>query len=66
MVSNDKYELPIAWADTSRELGEIVGVDGHSIMSMCSMYEKGELKTSRYIRVLIDDKRNKQCNKEAC
>lgn len=47
--------LPIAVADTPKELGEILGVNRNNILSPISRLKSGQLKSSRYHRVEIED-----------
>ena len=51
MVTRDKYELPLAVADSVEELAEIVGVDAASIRK--TMKRNREKKKSRYRKVRI-------------
>lgn len=52
-ISHDKYEFPLAIADTARELGEICGVSTESIVSSSSKVITGKRKWSPYVRVKI-------------
>ena len=54
-VTNDKYELPIAVADTANELGRMLGIKGSSIRTALYKVETGVLKSSSYKKVYIDD-----------
>lgn len=57
-VSNDKYELPVAVADTAAELANILGVKKNAIYSSISHFERGDSKNCSYVRVkerCIDD-----------
>ena len=47
--------LPIAVADTPKELGMILGVNKNYILSSISNLKNGHLKNSRYHRVVIED-----------
>ena len=40
-VTLDKYELPIAVADTARELGRMLGAKGNLINKIYCMHNKG-------------------------
>ena len=53
MVTRDKYELPLAIADTARELAEMTGFHETSIMKGVLSYEAGS-KYSRFRRVRAD------------
>lgn len=55
MVTRDKYELPLAVADTAAELASMVGVTTNAVLSGISKTRKGKLKKSRYIRVEVDN-----------
>lgn len=53
-VSEDKYELPIAVAESSAKLGEMLGVKSSTIRSCVKNAEINGWKTV-YCRVVIDD-----------
>lgn len=53
MVTRDKYELPLAIADTARELAELTGFNKNSIMRSVLTYEAGS-KRSRFRKVRVD------------
>ena len=53
MVTRDKYELPLAIADTARELAEMTGLHETSIMKGVLSYEAGS-KYSRFRKVRVD------------
>lgn len=55
MVSKDKYELPLAVADSAPQLAEMVGVSVNSIFSSYSCYIHGKHKFSRYRKVEIEE-----------
>ena len=55
MVSKDKYELPLAVADSAPQLAEMVGVSVNSIFSSYSCYIHGKHKFSRFQKVEVDD-----------
>ena len=55
MVSSDKYELPLAVANTAAELGKIAGVRTDTICKMAAMAARGELKRSKYVRVPVKE-----------
>lgn len=48
-VTSDKYELPIAVADSKRELAEMQGLTPSTVRSAYS------LKTKTYIEVEVED-----------
>lgn len=49
LVTKDKYQLPLAVADTSEELAQIVGVSPSTIIKSVTHRRK-----SRYIRIYVD------------
>jgi len=52
-VTPDKYELPVAVADTAEELGKKLGITANAIhSSMCNARKRGY--KSRYVKVVID------------
>lgn len=54
MVTKDKYELPLAVADTMAELARMVGVLPDSVRSaMCHDRKRG--RKCQYIRVEVDE-----------
>lgn len=54
-VSDDKYELPIAVADTAAELARMLGVKRNTILSAACNERAGRIKNSCYKKVVIDD-----------
>lgn len=50
---DDPARLPIAVADSARELGAILGTTKNNIMSAWSKYNAGRAKSCRYHRVNI-------------
>ena len=54
-VTTDKYELPVAIADSVKELAEKVGVKACSIYSNMSHYKNGAINKSPYVKVVIDN-----------
>lgn len=54
-VTEDEYELPVAVADTVKELAKIVGVKENTIHSSISHMKSGRIKTSIYRRVEVED-----------
>lgn len=52
-VTPDKYELPIAIADTAQELARITGSSVNTIYSAISNYRAGRTKRSVYVQVEI-------------
>jgi len=55
MVSNDRYELPLAVAGSAAELARIVGVNKGFIASHASKVRNGTQKKARFIKVEIDE-----------
>lgn len=55
MVSKDKYELPLAVADSAPQLAEMVGVSANAIFSSYSCYKNGKHKFSRFHKVEIEE-----------
>ena len=53
-VSKDKYELPLAVADSASELASILGCSANTIYSSISHAKDGRQKT-QYRRVKIDE-----------
>ena len=54
-VEADEYELPIAIADTAKELGEKFGVTAKTVISSAYRQENGELNGFKYVKVRADD-----------
>ena len=54
-VTKDRYELPVAVADSIKELARIVGVSRDNIKSSASKRRRGLLKRSRFVSVEIED-----------
>ena len=55
LVSDDKYELPLAIADTAKELAERCNVSIHTVISNFTRYQRGEYKKSKYLCVKVED-----------
>lgn len=55
LVTKDEFELPVAIADTAKELARICGVSNRTIISGALRSKSGKVKKSRYIKVEIDD-----------
>lgn len=53
-VTSDKYELPLAVADSKRELAEIQGL---SVSAVKSAYS---LKTKTYVKVEVEDENERE------
>ena len=54
MVSHDKYELPLAVADSAKELADMCGVMEHTIYTMIS-HAKLNGNFCQYVRVEVDE-----------
>ena len=53
-VDTDEYELPIAVADTARELGEMMGTNKHNVEAFVSKQSNGRELGYKYMKVLRD------------
>lgn len=54
-ISKDRLELPLAVADTARELAEICNTSPQCIMSVVSKGKKGVLKNPGFVKIEIED-----------
>lgn len=54
-VTQDKYELPYAWADSAWELARILGVTVYPILHATASKDKRRIKNSKYKRVWVSD-----------
>lgn len=54
-VSKDEYRLPIAIADTAKELAELFGTNENNVKTIASKGKHGNIKNPRYIAVRIDE-----------
>ena len=54
-VTMDEYELPVAVAESCRELSEMVGVTVNNIRSSYSKYKSGQRKTCQYRKVEVEE-----------
>jgi hypothetical protein len=59
MVTDDKFELPLAVADSAPELAEMVGRNVNTIYSGISHEKHGRIKRSIYKKVEV-----KECKKK--
>ena len=55
-ITKDKYQLPICFAYSVKELASMVGKKPNVIESVVSKYENGKQKKTPFIRVWLDDK----------
>lgn len=54
-VSKDKYELPVDVADSAQELARKYGIKANTIHSAAKRYDTGELKSSIWRRVEVEE-----------
>ena len=54
-VTQDKYELPYAWADSAWELARMLGVTVYPILHATGRKEKRPIKNSKYKCVYVND-----------
>lgn len=54
-VTRDKYELPLAVAESQQELADMVGVQKNTIASALCKYRRGWSGWSIYHEVEVDD-----------
>ena len=54
-VTKDKYELPVAVADSPRELAKMTGVSRATILSALSHAKTGTVRSSVYKLVEVED-----------
>ena len=54
-VTKDKYELPVAVADSPRELAKMTGVSRDTILSSLSHVKDGRIRNSIYKMVEVED-----------
>lgn len=54
-VTMDEYELPVAVADTVRELSEMTGATDNNIRSSYSKYKSGQRKTCQFRKVEVEE-----------
>lgn len=54
-VEADEYELPLAVADTARELGEMMGTNKHNVETFVSKGSSGKKYGKKYLKVRKDD-----------
>ena len=53
-VTKDRYSLPVAVADSAKELAALCGVSPNAIYSGFSHEKRGDWK-SPYVKVVVDD-----------
>ena len=54
-ISKDKYQLPLAIANSARELSKITGASVNRIECAASRMARGKSKTSRVVKVMIEE-----------
>lgn len=54
-VTNDKFEFPIAIADTQKELAEITGISLSAVKAGFSRSNRGLVEETRYKMVEIEE-----------
>ena len=54
-VTQDRYELPVAIADSASQLARLMRVSENSVSSAVSHYEAGRYSKSKYIRVEVEE-----------
>lgn len=54
-VTMDKYELPIALADSAVELAKMCNTSVNNIYSCISKVQSGKYKKSKFIKVKIEE-----------
>lgn len=52
-IEKDKYELPLAVADSQRELARMLGVNSRAVSQ--GIYNSRKGKNSKYKEVMVDD-----------
>lgn len=55
-VTQDKYELPYAWADSAWELARMLGVTVFPILHATNKRDKQYTENSKYKLVWVDDR----------
>ena len=50
-VTADEYEMPLAVADTAKELGEIFGISGKTVMTMEFRQLEGKGMGRKFVKV---------------
>lgn len=58
MVTDDRFELPLAVADTPKELAEMIGKNVNAIYKAIGRRRCGETKRSIYQKVEIKENEN--------
>lgn len=53
-VEADEYELPLAVADTAKELGEMCGTNKHNVETFVSKGSNGRCSGRKFLKVVND------------
>lgn len=54
-VTRDEFELPLAVADSIKELAKLRGVSRHTISHCVNDLENGKINKSKYLRVNVEE-----------
>ena len=54
-VTNDEYDLPLAFANCATQLADMVGVKRNAVFEAVSKWKAGKTKTCRYRRVVLEE-----------
>ena len=54
-VTQDKYSMPLAIADSPTELAKMTGKTRNSILSAISRYKNGEVKIPSFVVVEVEE-----------
>ena len=54
-VTQDEYELPVAVADSRKELAEMRHVSANTISSTICHGKRGDYRQSKYVKVKVED-----------
>lgn len=54
-VTPDEYELPVAVANSPKELAEITGFTVNQILGRISQYKSGKIKKRQFVKVEVND-----------
>lgn len=61
MVTEDKYELPLAVADSASELARIAGCKPNNVSSCASKFKHRNQKQSKFYKIEIDEGEDGEC-----
>lgn len=54
-VTKDRYELPVAVADSAKELAAIVGVKKQSICKSVMQARRNKVRQIRFVKVVVEE-----------